>query len=252
VRLYNPFKLVFAGVFLGLLGCAATIDGPIGYSLSDIKESTNEQLKEINLDIRPFEDIRKSVPENTILFSNSPTDFYLEIEGENYCINREDEYSRASKGEVPLLVSTAISKHLNKRGAFKTVTVNNKENQPVAKSQEKIPEDFYLTGKLKKLYGHQKHQTFGALGLLGVLGGAIAAARETPIKVEIEFTNLAIYKNDGQLLVDIGNVHEVFEEEAKGGMNCKSTYYHVNLKLKSVINSLAEEIEKKMAVSITR
>lgn len=92
----------------------------------------------------------------------------------------------------------------------------------------------------------------GAAILFGPLGALATMGIKTPLKVEVQFADLAIYKNDGQLLVDIGNVHEVFVEDATGGGQCRSIYYHVNEKLKSVINSLAEEIEKKIEVSITR
>jgi len=269
MRLHCILKLAFAVAVLGLGGCVALLGPPINYDVDDIKESANKQLKEVALGIRPFEDDRKSVPEYAILFSESYDDFYLKIGEVEYCINREDKYT-ANKGDVPLQVSTIIAKHLDKRGAFKTVMANNKVNQPVvyeeesqntdgisadeikpqiAKKQEKISADYYLTGKLVKLYGQQEYVqgAKGAFIVFGALGSLTAASIEKPLIVEIEIVDLAVYKNGGQLLAKIGNIHEKFEEVATGGSQCNNIYLHVNEKLKIIIEKLSDKIENAIA-----
>jgi hypothetical protein len=272
MKFYKSFNLIFALIIFGLTGCVALLDPPINYDVDDIEESANRQLKDVVLDIQPFEDARKSVPEYAILFSESYDDFYLKIGEVEYCINREDKYI-ANKGDVPLQVSTIIAKHLDKRGAFKSVLANNKENQPVVyeeesqdtygestdeikheieKKKEKIPADYYVTGKLVKFYGQQEYiqGAKSAALVFGVIGQLATMGVDTPLFVEIEIVDLAVYKNDGQLLAKIGNIHEKFSEEATGGRHCNGIYDHVNKKLKYTIEKLADRIETTMINSL--
>jgi hypothetical protein len=242
MRTPNYLILVIAGIFLGLTGCAS-LHSNIKYDLDDIKESTNKQLKEVVLDVRAFEDARKSVPENAILFSESYDDYYLKVGEVEHCVNKESIYS-LNKMDVPSQISTIISKHLNKRGALKSVTEDNKETQA----------DYYLTGKLTRFYGQQEYVqgSKGAAIIFGAIGALGAMSVEKPLMVEIEFVDLAVYKNDGQLLADIGRVYGKFEEERTGGNKCENLYRHVNEKLRHVIDKLADKIETAMLNSISR
>jgi len=240
MKYYKFFKPVFALIIFGLAGCTS-LHSNIKYDLDDIEESTNKQLKEVVLDIRAFEDARKSVPENAILFSESNEDYYLKVGEVEYCVNREYVYSQ-NKEDVPSQISTIISKHLNKRKAFESVTANNKE----------IRADYYLTGKLMRFYGQQEYLSPHGYSLLGPLGALVISSVETPIIVEIEIVDLAVYRNDGQLLAEIGSVKERFEEEANGGQNCTNTYRLVNEKLMHVIDKLANKVETTIINSISR
>lgn len=262
MKSYTFFKLFLLGLVLGLAGCSSLLAPSIDYDLDDIKESPNKQLSGITLDIKPFEDIRKSVPENAILYpTGEPGDYYYEVGEKRYCVNKEERYYKA-KGDVPLQISKAIGRHLNKRGTYKTVTVNNERirdeerdeaSKGKAKKDGEVAGDYYLTGKLKRFYGQQEFTSAPKVASLifGFIGSLATMGVETPLKVEIEITDLAIYKNDGQLLAEIGDIHETFAEPATGGGNCRNLFRHVNLKLKIIIEKLAEKIENIMANKIS-
>ncbi|MDH5764126.1 MAG: hypothetical protein OEZ51_14225 [Nitrospinota bacterium] len=265
-------KLACIGIFIGLTGCAS-LHSNIKYDLDDVKESTNKQLKEVILDIRAFEDVRKSVPENAILFSESYDDFYLKVGEAEYCVNKENIYS-LNKMDVPSQISVIISKHLDKKGLFKSVTASNKVIQPAVNEddssdmysedtdkvkpqkvevQEKIPADYYLSGKLRKFYGQHEYVqgSKGAALVFGAIGSLGAMSIEKPLMVEIEFVDLAVYRNDGQLLAEIGSLYEKFEEQETGANRCENIYYRVNEKLRHVVDKLADKIETAMTNKIS-
>ena len=191
MKSYTFLKLFLLGLILGLAGCSSLLSPAIEYDLDDIKESTNKQLSEITLDIKPFEDIRKSVPENAVLYpTGEPGDYYYEVGEKRYCVNKEDRYYKG-KGDVPLQVTKTIGRHLNKRRAFKTVTVNNErirdeERDDVSKGKskkdEKFAADYYLTGKLKRFYGQQEFTSGPKVAslLFGVIGSFLVSRSALP------------------------------------------------------------------------
>ena len=122
------------------------------------------------------------------------------------------------------------------------------------KKSEDRPADFYLTGKLKKLFGKQEYTSGPLTGavLFGLMGVIATSGITTPTEIEIEITDLAIYKNDGQLLAEIGNIHEKFDWETTGGGECMNVFLHVNAKLKPLIDKLAREIENALANHVSR
>ena len=86
MRLNKLLGCILIGTLIGSAGCTSLMSRTIEYDFDDIEQISNERLRGITLDIRPFADLRMNNPENAILFSRGKD---VEINDEDYCINSE-------------------------------------------------------------------------------------------------------------------------------------------------------------------
>lgn len=218
--------VVFVGLFM-LSGCAAT--QKIGYKLDDIEtvKAPPPSCADIVFDVQAFEDIRQTVKENEIVFTKDKS---TKKNDRTVCINSEKYYE---KGAVAYQIACAISDHLNKRGSFKLVTVNKKEEA-----------DYYLTGNLKRFYGEQGYSTSASAGAqFGLLGALLTAGAKTKGFIVIKFTDLAIHDKSGNVLKRLDDISEKFEGDFPADAYCWCIYRNCNDKLKAVVDQLARDIE---------
>ncbi len=231
----RDFGRLFFLILILLLwqGCAA--HRKISYPLKDIASIQNDYLSQFSLDIQTFEDIRQSVEDNQILFLENRQ---CKIDNKTYCINSEKHYE---KDTVNIQISNMIAEHMKKRGSFKEVAFNDKTNA-----------DYYVTGKIKRFYGEREYSSgaastraissqFGCIG--GAIGGASIAKMRVPGVVEIEFTDVKIFRNDGTELQSIDDIYEKVEEEMHVDGYCWTIYPIVNAQLKVAVGRLSEKIE---------
>jgi hypothetical protein len=214
--------VLFAG-----LPAEALAKRPIRYYMGDIPPSGVTRLKNVTLDIEPFEDARQTVPENQITFT---ADRKTKIDGKTVCVNTEKDY----REDVGRQIAATIATHFQKRGAFKDVPVGSKA---VAK--------YYLKGTVRQFYGQQDFSTTKAVGsAFGVLGLLATAAVKTPGIVRLEFTHLELMDKNGTPVKAFKDINQSFEEEFPSDANCLMTHVNVLEKMKVAIQAFADEVEK--------
>lgn len=228
--LYKTVWCVLILTSLAVTGCA--FPQTVTYKLDDITPTEIDLLSHSILNIESFEDLRRTVPENKMFFSEGRE---TRAPGRLSCINSEKHYEETP---VPVQIANIMAQHLNKRGAFKLVTVNQKENA-----------DLYLTGKLKRFAGVQDFSKSAAVlsGIGGILSALAAMGLKTDGSIDIEFGDLAVYRKDGTLLTNLDNIRETFVEQLKADAYCWKIYKNVNEKLKLVVDKLGDEMEKRIA-----
>jgi len=206
----------------------------IAYKMNDIQVKRVEDLSQLVLDVQIFEDIRQSVDDNRILFASAKQ---ARIGATTYCINAEKHYDQ---GTVPNQISKLIAEHLKKKETFKEVTFNKREEA-----------DVYLVGKLRRFYGQRVYSpavtaTLQTGMMFGAIGGALsslATLTKMSGSVEIEFSELVIYRKDGSVAGKIDNIYEKVEKKINADGYCWSIYGAVNEELKNAVEKLAAEIE---------
>jgi hypothetical protein len=206
----------------------------IAYKMNDIPVKRVEDLSRLVLDVQIFEDVRQSVDDNQVLFTSGKQ---ARIGATTYCINSEKHYDQ---GTVPTQISKLIAEHLKKKKTFKEVTFNKREEA-----------DIYLVGKLKRFYGQRVYSlavttTLQTGMMFGAIGGALsslATLTKMPGYVEIEFSDLVIYRKDGSVAGKVDDIHDRAEKKINADGYCWSIYRAVNEELKNAVEKLAAEIE---------
>lgn len=236
-------KLILVSLLLGgLVGCA--LNQPIRYKTSDITPSTVTQLKDVTLSIELFADNRRSVIENEIVFfatrdtwtrskivSAEGRDTW--IRGKRVCINSEDHYNKEPAAKQ---ITAAIAAHLKQRGAFKDVSVDSKTSA-----------DFQLQGAIRQFYGQQNFSySKAALSQLGLTGAIASMWMKSQGIIKIEFTDLRLVDKNGTLVRMLKDVNKTFEGQFPVDAYCWQIYWNTNLKLKEVVDALADDIEKNL------
>jgi hypothetical protein len=242
-------KLILVTLLLcGLVGCA--LNQPIRYKTSDITPSTVTQLKDVALSVESFADNRRSVSENeSVFFATRDTWIggkIVSVEGRDtwipgtrVCINSEEHYN---KEPVAKQITAAIAAHLKQRGAFKDVLVDSKTSA-----------DFQLQGAIRQFYGQQNFSYAKAsLSQLGLTGAIASMWMKSQGIIKIEFTDLKLVDKNGTLVRTLKDVSKTFEGQFPVDAYCWQIYWNTNLKLKEVIDALADEIEKNLSESIAK
>jgi hypothetical protein len=202
--------------------------------MDDIQPERTSRLSDYVLDIQKFRDVRESIDENRILFSQPRQ---TKTDGVSSCINSEEHYE---KGTVGTQISTTISDHLKKKGIFKSVTFDKKETA-----------DFYLTGTIKRLYSRQEFSTSAVVGAqFGLIGALLTANATTPGLVDIEFSDLTIFDKSGRVAGKLGPLRETFKEDFPVNAYCWSAYWNMSEKLRIAVDRLADRI-RNMSGAIT-
>ncbi|HYQ86562.1 MAG TPA: hypothetical protein VES59_04905 [Bacteroidota bacterium] len=233
MKLRSPLILsVF--LMIGLGGCTPTRE--ITYDLKDValRDSTSAVLeitRRIVLDIEPFEDIRQSVPGNDLLFVRERE---TNIDEKHSCINSEQHYK---KGTVADQVAAIIAAHFEKRKSFKNVLAKNNGAA-----------DYYLTGKLKRLYGQQEFSTSAQIGsFFGLIGAIATSGAKTNGSIAIEFSELVLHHKSDAKEKPLENFSDTFSGDLHADANCWAIYENVNSQLKTAVGKLAPKIEQAIA-----
>jgi hypothetical protein len=223
-------KLILISLLLGgLVGCA--LNQPIRYKTSDIVPSSVTQLKGMKLSVESFVDNRRSLGENGIVFVEGRE---TKIGGKRVCINSEEHYN---KEPVAKQITVAVSEHLKQRGAFKDVVVNSKASA-----------NFQLQGSIRQFYSQQDFSYGKAVGgQFGLIGALATIGLKTAGVIKIEFTDLKLVDNKGTLIKTLKDVSKTFEDEFAGDAYCWQVFWNANLKLKEVVDVLANDIEKTLS-----
>lgn len=215
-------------------GCTSKMN--IDYSLKNIKKSPVKDMSGYVLNIQPFEDGRDRNGQDGILFEKGRQ--YRDEEGEDYCINAEKEYE---EGKVCALISECIARHLQKKGLFREVIVNEPEKA-----------DFTLEGTVLRFYGKREYSSaamvagstgvqFGAIG--GLLGGLMIMGMREPGEVVIQFTELKVLDRENRVLFGMDDLRHEVQRDMKVDGHCGTIFTAVNEELKSAVEILAEELE---------
>lgn len=234
----KPLKSLVAAAALALVilssGCATHM--PITYNMDDIAAQEKSQLANATLDVEVFDDARDASASGGVWFSG---DKNVTLDGKSYCINAEKNYE---KGTVNIQISQLIAEHLKKRGAFKSVSYNQRDSA-----------DYYVVGKIKQFSGKREFSSEVAatktvsagFGLLGaIVGSMVTAAVTMPGVTEIEFSEISIYKKDGSLLAKLQDVNEKKDQKIHADGRCWSIYATINQDLKVAVAKLSGEIEE--------
>lgn len=230
---FGKFILV-STLFGGLVGCA--INQPIRYETSNIAPSSVTQLKDITLSVESFADNKKDVNENGIVFVEGRE---TKIGDKRVCINSEEHYNKEPAAKQ---ITLTVSEHLKQRGAFKDVLVDSK-----------AAADFQLQGAVRQFYGQQDFSYAAAVGSqFGLIGALVTMNSTTPGIIKIEFTDLKLVDKNGTPVETLKDISKIFEGEFPADAYCWQVYWNANLKLKEVVDVLADNIEKKLGESIVK
>jgi len=229
-------KLILVGLLLSVLvGCA--LNQPIRYKTSDIMPSSATQIKGITLSVESFADNRRSVSENGIVFVEGRQAMMGE---KRVCINSEEHYI---KEPVARQITVVVSEHLKQRGAFKDVLVDSKASA-----------DFQLQGSIRQFYSQQNFSHAKAIGAGFGLIGALATMNitTTPGIIRIELTDLKLVDKNGTPVRTLKDISKTFEGEFRVDAYCWQVFRNANLKLKEVVDLLAEDIERSLSEIIAK
>jgi len=221
-------KLLFL-MPLFLIGC--TISQTIVYETDDLQVSKTATLIPARVEVRIFEDNRANIEENAILFDNPRQ---IRLNGKETCINSEKHYR---KDTLVNQLSKMMVEHFNKARLFS-----------VSFYGENPYSDHYLTGTLNSFYAQQEFSTGAAIGAsFGLIGALATAGIKTPGKVIIDISDLRLYKKDGTLVKDFGNIYKEYHQEFQSDASCWCVYWNANLMLKDFNTYLVEKIRADMA-----
>jgi len=230
----SRLSLLLLVAFLLIGGCTPTRE--ISYSLKDINtyytsDSLYLNTLRVTLSIEPFADVRQQVADNGILFVRGRE---TELNEKDYCINSEEHYA---SDKVTTQVASTIAGHLGKRRTFKSVVSVSKEVS-----------DYYLTGKLKRLFGEQEFSSAARTGsYFGLIGALATAGATTNANVLIEFTDLVLYRKSDGATMKLEDVNESFTGEMPADAYCWCIYDNVNDQLKAAVEKFAVKVEHAVA-----
>lgn len=224
------YVTLLALVASGGTGC---VKHAITYDLTTVPRAQGGRLAS-TLDIEVLADRRASEPPNRILFEN---DSSATVKGEALCLNSESGYEPST---VAHQISELIRAHIEKRGKFKEVLMNQKE---VA--------DYHLTGTLRSYYGSQAQSGPAKVGAMFGLVGALATMNlTTPGTVRIELVNLQLVRKDGSVVAQLPDISEVVEGDLHVDANCVMIYSNVDERLPSAVQKLSRAVEQEVEHAI--
>jgi hypothetical protein len=223
-------KKIFIILIFSLLILGCSMNQKIQYKTDDIVSAEQSPLYNIVLDIQELEDLRKSIDENNVLFSEGRK---TKINGRGVCINSEEHYA---EGTATAQISKIIAEHFTRRGIFKSVTFNSKEKA-----------DYYLTGNLKRFYAEQKSSLKAEIGSqFGIIGALAIAGLKTSGIIKIEVSNLVLHNKTGDAIKQLDDISMNFEDEFSIDPYCWSPYWNINDKLKVFVSKLIESVEQEI------
>ena len=214
---------------LFLIGC--TISQKIAYKTDDLSATQTLKTIPVMVDVRIFEDNRANFEENEVLFNNPRQ---IKLNGKQTCINSEKHYL---KDTVVNQLSRIMVDHFNKVQLFKMSFYNQSQYS-----------NYYLTGTLNSFYAEQEFSTGAAVGAsFGLIGALATAGIKTPGKIIIDISDFKLYKKDGTLVKDFGNIYKEYRDEFKADANCWCAYWNANEMLKEFNSQLIEKIRNDLA-----
>ena len=220
-------KLVFLIPFI-VVSC---ISQKIAYRTDNLKASSEVTAIPINVDVHIFVDNRAQIKENEVLF-NQPRN--SSINGKSSCINSEKNYKKDS---VSAQMTRMMVEHFNRVNLFKSVTYNHDELS-----------DYYLTGKLNRIYGEQGFSTAAAVGAqFGLLGALATSGAKTKGKIIIDISDLKLFKKGGTLVKDLGGFYKEYNEDLSADAYCWCIYANINEKLKDFNSHLVEKLRSDLS-----
>ena len=207
-------------------GCA--VNQRIKYNLNDISPADNSAVNTVSLSVEYFDDDRKNNVNNDILFADG---HQTRFQDKSVYVNSEKHYLNPL---VPIQIATVITDHMNKRAAFNSVMTSSRTLT-----------DFYLVGRIKDFYGRQDYSRGAVIGAqFGLIGALATAGIKSDGTVRIGFSDIKVYAKDGNLVKEIGEISEIYNEQLPVDAYGWCIYFNVNEKLKNVVNRLADEVEK--------
>ncbi len=222
--------LLLLPLFL-LVGC--TVNQKITYKLNDVSaQSDKSNTIPIKVEIRVFEDNRRNIEDNAILFTENKNS--IPRNGKTQCINAEKHYKNDL---VVNQIAQMMTNHFNASALFTKATYK----------ADSVACDYYLTGTLNSFYCEQEFSAATAVGAsFGLIGALATANLKTPGKVIIDVSNLKLYKKDGTLVKDFGSFYKEYEDKFKTDSACWCAYWTANQMLKDFNTHLVEKIRHDM------
>jgi len=127
--------------------------------------------------------------------------------------------------------------HFEKRKSFKNVLAKNNGAA-----------DYYLTGKLKRLYGQQEFSTSAQIGsFFGLIGAIATSGAKTNGSIAVEFSELVLHHKSDAKEKPLENFSDTFSGDLHADANCWAIYENVNSQLKTAVGKLAPKIEQAIA-----
>lgn len=213
-----------------VIGCSPTRQ--VTYDLSDIAPvAPSSYARKTTLRVEAFEDARKTIPENGILFVRRRE---TRIGDSTFCINAEEHYKDR---DVPGQLATIMAEHLAKRGFFTSVAAGPSGT-----------EAYVLRGTLRRLFGKQEFSSEARTGsYFGLLGALATAGATTNGTIAIEFTDLTIRRSRDGKEMRLDNVAESLTGELHADAYCWCIYDNVHEHLRTAVGKLAYTVENAVA-----
>jgi hypothetical protein len=194
--------------------------------MGDIAPSKNTQLKNVVINVEPFNDERRSVSQNSLAFTD---DRQTKVNGKCVCVNSEKKY----KPDVGREIAATIAAHFKQRGAYKD-----------ALNDSKAVADYSLTGTIRQFYGQQDCSIAAAVGsAFGVVGTLATMGVTTPGIIRIEITQLRLIDKTGTEVKVFADINKSYSEELRADAHCLMTHVNVLEKLKEIVDGLSDQIE---------
>jgi len=148
--------------------------------------------------------------------------------------------SERKKTQVVFGAQTSITlcvTSVNKRGTFKYVSSDSNRSS-----------DYYLTGKLRRLYGEQELSSSARAGsYFGLIGALATSGATTNGTIAIEFTDLVVHRKSDGAKIKLEDVQDRFAGELHADAYCWCIYDNVNDQLKLSVDKMAAKIEKSIS-----
>ncbi len=204
-------SIFFALFLLFLASCKPS--QKIVYNTDSIKQY--HESSGVTISIQSFEDIRSESEVNQAqLFAK---DVISSVNKKTTCINAEKLY----KTPIGLQMSDIFAKHLDKKGFFSTVLLNQKERT-----------DYYVTAKIRHFYGMQDYSSSKAVGAnFGLIGALATAGIKTKGEIIIELSDICLYDKTDNLIAKVGDFRKEYTGEFPVDAYCYCIYQNINNKL---------------------
>ena len=218
--------LFFAPLFF--IGC--TVSQKIVYKTDDILAPPSVKTIPAMVEVHIFEDNRATISENEVLFTNPRQ---VRLNGKQTCINAEKHYA---KDTVVTQITKIMVDHFNKARLFRMSFYNQSPHS-----------NYYLTGVLNSFYAEQQFSTAAAVGAsFGLIGALATSGAKTPGKIVIDISDLKLYRKDGTLVKDFGNMYKEYADDFKADASCWCVFWNANEMLKDFNTHLIEKIRNEM------
>jgi len=218
-------------VALSGTGCSHAIK----YNLDTVGVARGSRLAS-TLDVETLADQRAKVPQNRIALQSPQS---TTVNGVDMCVNSEKRYD---EGTVARQVSTMIQSHLEKRGRFQQVLLDQKQAT-----------DYHLTGTLKSFYGAQEQSGPAKVGaMFGAIGAIATANLKSPGVIRIELTELKLLRKDGSVVAQLPDISEVVKDDLPVDAYCAMIYFTVDEHLRTAVDKLSQAVEREVEQAIAK